>query len=206
MEKPQSEVFGEIMADYLARVAALDLPGLADRLGIEVDGDRALIPIFGRRFEVSPRSVIDDQGRPPHHAVAVILCQYLLLCPDLQPAEGDWVALQDFPDAAPFVAGFADTAERPIVRAYGDRRADLERQTARFGGRDPGLDLPYDLIRLMPGLPRVPLLLLFNDRDEEFPAQCRLLFPRQARDYLDMECLAMLGQVLAAWLKQAGPS
>ncbi len=34
-----------------------------------------------------------------------------------------------------------------------------------------------------------------SQRDEEFPAQCLLLFERRAAQYLDMECLAIL-----AWL------
>jgi hypothetical protein len=33
--------------------------------------------------------------------------------------------------------------------------------------------------------------------DEDFPADCSLLFEKQAASYLDMECLAMIGMVLA---------
>jgi len=43
--------------------------------------------------------------------------------------------------------------------------------------------------------------MLFNDQDEDFPARCSLLFEKRAERYLDMECLAMMGWVLAAWLR-----
>jgi hypothetical protein len=46
-------------------------------------------------------------------------------------------------------------------------------------------------------LPRVRIYLIFNDADEDFPADCSLLFEKQAASYLDMECLAMIGMVLA---------
>jgi hypothetical protein len=46
-------------------------------------------------------------------------------------------------------------------------------------------------------LPRVRIYLIFNDADEDFPADCSLLFEKQAAQYLDMECLAMIGMVLA---------
>jgi hypothetical protein len=46
-------------------------------------------------------------------------------------------------------------------------------------------------------LPRVRIYLIFNDADEDFPADCSLLFEKQAAKYLDMECLAMIGMVLA---------
>jgi hypothetical protein len=38
------------------------------------------------------------------------------------------------------------------------------------------------------------------DADKNFPAQCTLLFQRDAASYLDMECLAMVGATLAARL------
>jgi hypothetical protein len=45
--------------------------------------------------------------------------------------------------------------------------------------------------------------MLFNDADEEFPAQCAVLFERRAENYLDMECLAMVGMLLFEYLKPA---
>jgi len=54
-----------------------------------------------------------------------------------------------------------------------------------------------------PALPKIPVLMLFNDADEEFPARCRVLFERRAENYLDMECLAMVGMLLFEYLKPA---
>jgi hypothetical protein len=42
---------------------------------------------------------------------------------------------------------------------------------------------------------------LFNDKDDEFPAQCSVLFEKRAENYLDMECLAMLGMLFCEYLK-----
>jgi hypothetical protein len=49
------------------------------------------------------------------------------------------------------------------------------------------------------------VLLLFNDADEDFPASCSVLYERRAERYLDMECLAMLGMMLAEGLKRNAP-
>jgi hypothetical protein len=51
-------------------------------------------------------------------------------------------------------------------------------------------------------LPRVPLLLLFNDADDEFPAHCSLLFERRAEKYLDAESLGILGMLLSVYLRK----
>ena len=45
-------------------------------------------------------------------------------------------------------------------------------------------------------LPRIPLLLLFNDADEDFPAHCSVLFEKRADTFLDAECLAIAGRLL----------
>jgi hypothetical protein len=52
-------------------------------------------------------------------------------------------------------------------------------------------------------LPYVPVLLLYNDADEEFPAQCLLLFERRAEKYLDMESMAILAWLLTDYLNQS---
>jgi hypothetical protein len=41
------------------------------------------------------------------------------------------------------------------------------------------------------------MLLLFNDADNEFPADCRILFEVRVESYLDMESVAILGGMLA---------
>jgi hypothetical protein len=52
-------------------------------------------------------------------------------------------------------------------------------------------------------LPRVPVMLLFNDADDEFPAKSSVIFERRAEHYLDSECLAMVGRCLFNFLKKA---
>jgi hypothetical protein len=64
--------------------------------------------------------------------------------------------------------------------------------------------MPYDLSVRFEALPRVSLLLLFNDRDDEFPAGCKVLFNQHAETYLDPESLAMTGSFLAKQLHRAG--
>ncbi len=201
----RAPVFERIYRDYLHEVARLDFPSIAPRLGLELDADGLVVPLFGRAYRVSKDAVADKQGLRPDHAVLVPVFRYLLLCPQRPPEGADWVAFRDFRDAAPFVGAFADNVEGAIARHFSGRLADLERAARRLGGRPPGLRLAYDLAAVFDGLPRVPLLLLFNDADEQFPAECRVLFERRAALFLDMECLAILGMLMAGFLKGGGP-
>lgn len=201
----QAPVFDEIYQQYLTEVSAIDLKLIGSRLGINIDGDEAVIPFFGIPYRVSSMAVMDEKGRRPIHAVSVILCQYLLLCPQQEPsAIGKWGKYHSFPDAAPYAEGFRNTAERPISKAFSGRLDDLKRGCLDLGGQPGEAPFSCDLAIRFPVLPKVNLLLLFNDQDDEFLAECSILFERQADAYLDMECLAMLGMVLATWLRN-GP-
>ena len=201
----QAPVFDEIYKQYLADVSAIDLKLTASSLGITVDGDEAIIPFYGIPHRVSGMGVMNKEGKRPIHAVSVILFKYLLLCPEqAPPTAGEWFKYHSFPDAAPYAQGFRNTAEQPISRAFTGKVDDLKRACMALGGQPGEAPFSCDLSISFPALPKVNLLMLFNDQDEEFSAECSILFEKHADAYLDMECLAMLGMVLATWLKN-GP-
>lgn len=198
-EQPQPRaVFGEILRDYLAQLGqawgGLDFAAL----GVERQGDAAMVTLFGQAHRVDlAEGFRDPQGQQPSHATCVVLAKYLLLNGQGSGAGEEWVAYKQFPDAAPFVEGFANTVERRISREFAGHGQALASECARWGGQEHDAGLSYDLVQRFQALPRVPLLLLFNDEEEPFPAQCSLLFRPDASRYLDMECMAMLGMVLA---------
>jgi hypothetical protein len=201
----QAPVFDEIYKQYLAEVSAIDLKLVGNILGIHVDGDEATIPFYGIPYRVSGMAVMDQEGKRPIHAVSVILFKYLLLCPEQAlPAAGEWVTYHSFPDTAPYAQGFRNTAEQPISKAFTGKLDALKRACMVLGGKPGEAPFSCDLAIGFPVLPKLNLLMVFNDQDEEFPADCSILFEEHAAAYLDTECLAMLGMILATWLKN-GP-
>jgi hypothetical protein len=196
------QVFEKIYQEYMSAVSRVDLGRVKDRLGLKLDKGEAVIPFYGIPYRVSGQGIADSQGRRPNHAVSVILCKYLLLCPEGEPVESEWVTYKDFKDAAPFVGGFSNNAEKPIIRMFSGRLSELRQACLGLTGRPVDAGIDADLVMRLDALPKVPVLLLFNDRDDDFPAQCSLLFERRAEKYLDMECLAMTGWALSEWLKR----
>lgn len=206
-EEPQPRaVFSEIREDYLAQLAqawgGIDF----STLGVELDGDTAVVPFFGLPNRVSlDQGFQDHQGEQPSHATCVALAKYLLLNAGGTQSGDEWVALKQFPDAAPFVEGFTNTVERRIAGEFAGKLQELSQGCHRWGGREHDAGLSYDLVMRLDSLPRIPLLLLFNDQEDPFPAQCSVLYQQDAPRYLDMECLAImgitLGQRLVAGLK-----
>lgn len=197
----KSPVLEKTYRDYLKRVAALDLSGKPDMLGIRLTHEGISIPFFGRDYLVSSRGVAGPDGEEPIHAVSVVLCQYLLLAPPSLPEdEDDWVSYRDFRDAAPFAGAFANNTEKRIAGNFGDRPELLAEACEKLGGFPVETSVCCDLAMQVYALPRVPVLLVFHAADEEFGPECSVLFEKRAGHFLDMECLAIVGWMFSEYL------
>jgi hypothetical protein len=199
----KSSVFEETYRHYLSQIAELDFYKIADQLGAEMVGDELTIPVFGKPHRISAAGISGPSGSRPNFSVCVILFKYLLLCPDHDPVGNDWVSFKDFRDSAPFAGAFVNYTEAPLAKYFSGHLKDLEAACRGIHGHPPIATFSYDLCMQFNALPKIPVLMLFNDADKEFPAQCMVLFERRAEDYLDMECLAMAGMLLLEYLKPA---
>jgi hypothetical protein len=201
LSEKRAAVFAENYRQYLVQLAKIDLPARAGMLDISVENGAAQIPLFDRRYWATPGKITDENGVQAPYDVCVVLARYLLMCPKRFPTEDAWTAYRDFKDSGPLTVFFSDAVEGAIASSFSGRLVLLERAVKSLGGRAPMTLLSYDLSFQLPALPRVPLLLLYNDADEDFPAQCSVLFEARAERYLDAESLAVLGSQLVHRLK-----
>lgn len=205
----KAPVFEEIYRDYLAQLGRQWSTVALEDLGAVREGEVVMATLFGQTYRVSPQGIEDSGGSKPSHARCVVLAKYLLAQPGGVRPTGQWTSYRGFKDAAPYAASFAQYAEGRIAKAFAGRRAELAQACAGLGGVPPEERLSYDLCLRFSALPRLPLLMLFNDREEDFPATCSLLFDESAPAFLDMECLAMLGlilgEILAGRADASGP-
>lgn len=193
-----AEIFEKTYRDYLEQIKEIGLESIAGRMGVELRGDAVPIKLFEKEFLMRESGIEGPGGRELAFAEKVVICKYFILYPMFEPVESEeFVSYRDFPDSAPFVGGFKENAELPIAKNFGGLYGELKKAAAQVGGSDPELNLGYDITRVFQALPNVPLLLLFNDEDDEFPAAALILFQERAQRYLDMECLAILGWLLA---------
>jgi len=198
----EQHIYEQTYQDYLSRIADIDLKFTADKLDLPISGSEVSIPFFGKTYKVSTKGIKDPAGKQPHLSISVILCKHLLMCPMIEPLGGRWMSFKDFKDAAPLVQAFVNSVTLPIAESFSQRLADLENAVKKIGGYPPAEGFPYDLSMQVDALPKVPLLMLFNDKDEEFPAQCSLLFEKRVEKFLDMECLAMVGMLFSDYLRR----
>lgn len=200
----EATIFETHYEDYCRQIAELDFSSIKDGLGIELSGHNAIIPFFGDKYSVSKTGIADEFGNRPGYGVCVILSKYLLLCPDAPVENKEWSALKDFHKNSQFTNFnvFTSDAERPIINIFSGRIGALSDASQKLGGKPSELSSSYDFAMEFIALPKIKILLLFNDSDGEFPASCSLLFQRQAEDYLDPESLIMVGIAFTQRLKR----
>ncbi len=196
----KAAVFEETYIKYLTQVADLDRGVLVDRLGVRIVDNEIEIPFFNQKYRLSEGGITDPSGKQPLLEISVTLCRYLIMAPETEPADKEWVSFRDFKDAGPLTVFFANDVEQAIAGNFTGRPGDLETACKKMGGFMPDIELAYDFSMQFSALPRLSLLLLFNDADDEFPAHCSALFQKNADRYLDAESLAIVGALFANYL------
>jgi len=198
-------IFKHNYAAYLKKLDTVDFSLLPSVLNITVDEDRrvAHIPFFLTNYQVSASGVADHNGKRPHYDTCVILLKYLLMCPKQVPRENDWVNFRDLKGSGyTRHSSLADYAIQSIAKYYAGNKRRLKTAVKALNGKQPEADYPYDLSAVFTVLPRIPILFLYNDADKNFPSQAFILFERRAEQFLDAECLAMIGSNLFEHLKR----
>ena len=90
------------------------------------------------------------------------------------------------------VKAFQSNAEKKIAETFNNDLPGLKRRCADLGVVEAEARAKPDFFCSFALLPHVPLYLSFWTADEEFDAECKLLFDSNSEDHLDIEYLAYL--------------
>ena len=195
----RSEIFEINYKKYLAQISETDFTSIKEILGTEVNDGQMIIPLFNRNYLVSKDGIVNESGKRPDYMICVILSKYILLCPDIPHYDSEWTAFRDFKKTSHFtnINFFASDTEKPIAQNFSGKPDALTEACVKSGGFINNKIFSYDLVMQFNALPKMSILLLFNDKDEEFSAECSVLFQKQAEYYLDPESLAMTSAFLS---------
>ena len=198
-EKPTN--YEEVYTGLVERLAEVDFNHCVTHLGVQNADDGFSLQIFARDCLIDGEGVKASDGTPLDFKIRIVAAHYLLHAGQGEET-GQWMAYRDFKDGAFFHPSFAQTAEQKIAEHFSGRMTDLERSGEVNGGRRVD-DLGGDVCLRFSAFPKIPVVLIFYDADDEFPSSARILFDSSAPRFLDMECLAVLGVILADELAEA---
>ncbi len=201
MVEGHSENLEQALAKARREIKLLDPTWVASRSGAVYDFPTVSfsVPFFGEvyRVEYSKGSVLRrEDGSQAGSREALIILHYLIQA-DGTPLKGEWVAYRDLPGARYHEPAFVAEVERPLSLGLTGRLESLRFWAST--NADP-VDITGDIAFKLFVLPRVPLLIIFNEQDEEFAASARVLFDISAPNYLPTEDLSILAELATAHL------
>lgn len=196
-EGVRPEAVEQAAAALISKLAAEpDLAALAERAGARyvAERDAVEVTLLGKTY-AARRDGLDalEPGEPPNVWVKVLVLLYLTRATGAPPT-GRWIAFRELPSTV----GKQKTWEKWVSRigeAFAGRDGDLEEAARRLGGWPVAHEGASRAFRF-DAMPRLPLLLLVWEGDEDFPAQTSLLLDAGALDSLDQESLVFLSEAL----------
>ena len=188
--------------------AGLDPRAAALRCGVAFeDGEPRTtgtfsIPFLGgvERVTFPGFEFTSDTKLPPH--VRALLVYYLAGCTASEPT-GAWRSFADLPNGLIYSSAFQGYTGNALVRRLGGMSLGLAEAVTTLGGRPLAreeLATNADAAWVVPVLPRVPVVVLWWESDEEFPARAELLFDATATHHLPIDGCAVAGSWLTTRL------
>lgn len=193
--------YEKVYQELVQRLARHDLAGAASELGLQSQGPAVRVPCLGRDYLVDGQGVRTAEGGEAPLTHRIVLAYYLLHGGRGETAQR-FVPYRELPGGQDFARSLSGMVEDRLARFFSGKLPLLEKAVAARGGRPWQVESSVDGAWLFPALPRIPLLLTFYDADEEFPAEAKLFYDLTAPNFLDLECLAVLGLMLVLELEE----
>jgi hypothetical protein len=188
--------YDRVCADLFAAVRAGDALSNLSSLGGRVLADGVSIAIFNEEWCVRGDGVYHN-GRRLDTTGSILVARYMLQGGTAEIRD-IWLPYRDLKDGAQFASFIRTHLEDKIARVFSKRADVLKVRMAALGARPYDGETSADLALVVSPLPKVPVLCLFRDRDEEFPASFQFLFDASAPAYLDLESLAAALQYICS--------
>ena len=179
----------ELILKLREEIKGIRFSEVAEGIGAAADDDMLLLQCFGREFRISPEGDITTQGRMTPWIKILIL--HYIRTSGKGPLVGRHVSFSELRGGMVKASSFERECEEPLRGLF---ESDYEK-TAQVLGRmgkllDKGFPTAHAWELFL--LPKVPLLILYWPRDEEFPAKVKMLFDASADRFLDVESLIFL--------------
>jgi len=198
------------VAELRLRLQSSDPAELADRSAVEylpLDTDRSRgefrLEMWGQPTRISyPEMVARDaaSGQELPTYLQAMLYYYLVTC-DGTPASGQWIAFSELPDGRFYTQAFQGYTGVPLAQAFGeDLTAFSQAAEACSGERRYAFG---DMAYAFQALPRVAVMVVLWQGDEDFSSTCQVLFDSSVSHCLPTDACAILGSHITRQLIKA---
>jgi len=148
------------------------------------------------RVHLPEFSVTSETGEEAPIREKILLLHYLQSASGT-PLTGEWIAFTQVPTGELYLGNFRARSVDRLMRSFDGRETELVEMAAAFGGSAGEYG---DVSVKLRALPQVPMLLVLWRGDEEFPSSGDVLFDATVVDYLPMEDMVVLAEMVVSQL------
>ncbi len=120
-----------------------------------------------------------------------ILVLHYLIKSEGYPLTGKWINFRQMSGGESYYPAFVKRSQKPLLDFFSNRLELLEKAAKALGGHETR---EGDMAVIIPAFPKVPIVLVCWNGDEEFPPDVRILFDSTIPTYLSTEDVAVLSQ------------
>jgi hypothetical protein len=177
-----------------------DAASLASNSGSRLAKDHLLLPFFESKLTVDfGRRMVFFAGHQADEATATLALHYLAGCGPEVP-RGVLVPFNQAEGGTAYYEAFKHRTINRLAKEFGENPDSLIRAGGVVGGMDREFGAASIDIR---AFPKVHLILIVWEGDEEIPASANVLFDSIALEILDTEDLAVVGSLTVTRLLKA---
>ncbi len=168
----------------------------AEAVGAEWDGKSFKVPLLGVQYIIDPANqrikIANNADHPVSYQAGILLLTTLSISKGVPPS-GRMAVPQELPGGRMFFTGAHAVATIPLAKHFEKDSDQLLKRALEIGGEMvEGADIA---IRL-PGLPYVPLYILYWRGDQEIPARAVIGIDDRAYFHLDLAGVFALTNIL----------
>ena len=183
----------KIYSDLLQQLSKEDLEKIAAAKDLPVQSDgKVLVKSFAWRYLVCHKGVTAFDAGPVSFQQKLAVVSYLLSDGAGEPA----FEFVPFGHLGGFNIGRDQHAiksiKQPIIEKFSDNYELFAKAAIKIGGIQQESGTPGKYIWLFHAFPKLPISLIFYERDKEFPADVQILFDNKALDFMGLRSLGFL--------------
>jgi hypothetical protein len=183
----------ELISKLRKEVATISFPEIADGLGATVREGNLIVRSLGRDFAVAPDGEITTQG---HNTpwMKILLLHYIRTRGQTD-LSNRWVSYAELKSGMVKALSFRRECEDPLRELLDRDFSPVTGILCRIGAEERSGFATRNAWHLFL-LPKLPVLILYWPREDEFESRVSMLFDSTADQFLDVESLMFLGEGL----------
>ncbi len=150
------------------------------------------VSVWNNTHRITPAERLIEQtsqnGPSPVSYFGIFIINYLLQVNDMEPVN-EWISEKDIPGGTTFFRGPHLIPVDRIANRYTNNPEDFIKQCNALGGTPLNMG---DAAFRFSITPRLPIAVIFWDRDDDFPAEAKILFDKSIVSHLTLDIVFAL--------------